>query len=77
MVNQWKVSGCEARAGGLRTIPLDPRLSEAHRREVESFRRGAALLAGPPEIVRIPYEDSFLPAYYFRAAADGAPCAWS
>ena len=54
-------------------VPLDPRLSEAHRREVESFRRGAALLAVPPEIVRIPYEDSFLPAYYFRAGPDGAP----
>jgi hypothetical protein len=51
--------------------PLDPRLAEAHRREVESFRRAAALLAAPPEIVRIPYEDSFLPGYYFRAAADG------
>ena len=63
------------RTAGLFTMgaPLAPRLSEAHRREVESFRRGAALLAVPPEIVRIPYEDSFLPAYYFRAAADGAP----
>jgi len=52
--------------------PVDPRLTEAHRREVESFRRGAALLALPPEIVAIPYEGSSLPAYYFRAAADGA-----
>jgi pimeloyl-ACP methyl ester carboxylesterase len=51
--------------------PLDPRLAEAHRREVESFRRGAALLALPPEIVRIPYEGSFLPGYFFRAFADG------
>ena len=40
---------------------------------MDSFRRGAALLAVPPEIVRIPYEDSFLPGYYFRAAADVAP----
>jgi hypothetical protein len=55
------------------SAPVHPRLAEAHRREVESFRRGAALLALPPEIVRIPYEDSFLPAYYFRGAADGAP----
>jgi pimeloyl-ACP methyl ester carboxylesterase len=54
-------------------VPLDPRLSKAHRREVESFRQGAALLAVPPEIVEIPYEDSFLPAYYFRAGPDGAP----
>jgi pimeloyl-ACP methyl ester carboxylesterase len=53
-------------------VPLDPSLTEAHRQEVESFRRGAALLAVPPEIVQIPYEGSFLPAYYFRAAADQA-----
>jgi alpha-beta hydrolase superfamily lysophospholipase len=39
---------------------------------VESFRRGAALLDVPPEIVQIPYEDSFLPAYFFRAATDDA-----
>jgi len=53
--------------------PLDPRLAEAHRQEVESFRRGAALLPVPPEIVQIPYEDTFLPGYFFRAAADQAP----
>jgi pimeloyl-ACP methyl ester carboxylesterase len=52
--------------------PLDPRLAEAHRREVESFRRGAALLPVPPEIVRILYEGSSLPGYFFRVAADGA-----
>jgi pimeloyl-ACP methyl ester carboxylesterase len=50
-------------------VPADPRLAEAHRREVDSFRRGAALLAVPPEIVQIRYEDSFLPGYFFRAAA--------
>jgi dienelactone hydrolase len=54
-------------------VPLDPRLVEAHRREVDSFRRGAALLAVPPEVVRIPYEGSFLPGYYFRADAAAAP----
>jgi pimeloyl-ACP methyl ester carboxylesterase len=53
--------------------PADPRLAAAHRREVDSFRRGAQLLALPPEIVQIPYQDSALPGYYFRAAADGTP----
>ena len=52
--------------------PLDPRLSEDHRQEVENFRRGAALLPVPPEIVQIPYEDSSLPAYFFRAAGRAA-----
>jgi pimeloyl-ACP methyl ester carboxylesterase len=53
--------------------PVDPRLTEAHRREVESFRRGAALLDVPPEIIQIPYEDTSLPGYFFRTAADTTP----
>jgi pimeloyl-ACP methyl ester carboxylesterase len=53
--------------------PVDPRLSESHRREVESFRRGAALLEIPPEIVEIPYEGASLPGYFFRASADDSP----
>jgi hypothetical protein len=56
-------------------VPDDPRLAQAHRREVDYFRRGAALLAVPPEIVQIPYEEHFLPGYFFRtdADADAAP----
>lgn len=50
--------------------PLDPRLVEAHRLEVESFRSGSKLLDLPPQIVDIPYEGSTLPGYYFRAAKD-------
>src|ERR1700744_417105 len=53
-------------------MPGDPRLKQAHRQEVEAFRRGAALLEIPPEIVQIPYGDSFLPGYFFRAAAGPA-----
>ena len=52
--------------------PVPPRLVESHRREVESFRRGAALLDLPPEIIEIPYEGGTLPGYFFRAADDGA-----
>jgi dienelactone hydrolase len=55
------------------SAPLGPRPTEAHRREVDSFRRGAALLPVPPEIVQIPYEDTVLPAYFYRAAADDTP----
>lgn len=53
--------------------PVDPRLVEAHRLEVDSFRRGAALLDPPPRIVSIPYEGSSLPGYHFRAANDAEP----
>jgi pimeloyl-ACP methyl ester carboxylesterase len=53
--------------------PAGPRLVEPHRREVESFRRGAALLDVPPQIVEIPYEGTSLPGYFFRPSADGTP----
>ena len=51
--------------------PLDARLVEAHRREVENFRAGAELLELPPLIVDIPYDDSMLPGYFFPAGNDG------
>jgi pimeloyl-ACP methyl ester carboxylesterase len=50
--------------------PVDSRLVEAHRLEVESFRRGAALLGLPPEIIAIPYEDRTLPGYLFRPGGE-------
>ena len=55
--------------------PLDVRLVESHRREVESFRLGAALLGKPPEIVDIPYQDRTLPGYFFRPATPAPPAA--
>jgi pimeloyl-ACP methyl ester carboxylesterase len=53
--------------------PVDSRLIDAHRREVESFRAGAALLDTPPEIVAIPCEGSTLPGYFFQANTDSTP----
>jgi pimeloyl-ACP methyl ester carboxylesterase len=57
----------------LMAAPIDERLRTAHQREVESFRRGAALLDDPPQVVEIPYEDSSVPAYFFAASKDGQP----
>jgi alpha-beta hydrolase superfamily lysophospholipase len=55
--------------------PLDQRLVETNRRHSDVFRRGAGLLATPPEIVAIPYESTTLPGYFFPslAAHDPAP----
>jgi hypothetical protein len=39
----------------------------SYTRQTDAFRRGAALLGMPPEIVQIPYEDTTLPGYFFRA----------
>ena len=53
--------------------PIDARLVEAHRLEVDSFRQGAALLQAAPEIVEIAYEDGPLPGYLFRAGDANSP----
>jgi alpha-beta hydrolase superfamily lysophospholipase len=50
--------------------PVDPRLAEAHRLEVESFRRGTESF--DRQVVEIPYQDGLtLPGYVFRPADDG------
>lgn len=53
--------------------PTDPRLVAANARQTETFRRGAALMELPPEILEIPFEDTTLPGYFFRAADDDRP----
>jgi alpha-beta hydrolase superfamily lysophospholipase len=53
--------------------PLDPRLVESYARQTSAFRSGAALLAEPPEILQIPYENTTLPGYFFRAGPEPAP----
>ena len=60
------------RTAGVFTMgaPLDPRLVAAHSAEVAAFRRGAELLALPPEVIAIPYEDGTLSGYFFPAGAD-------
>jgi len=64
------------RTGGgmLLGTPLDPRLVQSNSRQTAAFRRGAALLDSPPEVLEIPYEGTTLPGYFFRAdaAADAA-----
>ena len=53
--------------------PVDDRFRQSAAAQTATFRKGAALLALPPEIVEIPYEGTTLPGYFFRAADDGAP----
>jgi hypothetical protein len=61
-------------AGGmLMGTPVGPRLVASYRRQTESFRRGAALLPMPPELVAIPYEGTTLPGYFLRATDDPSP----
>jgi alpha-beta hydrolase superfamily lysophospholipase len=60
--NYWRTAGVM-----LLGPPLDGRLATAKAREIEAFRRGAALMALPPEIIEIPSPDGDLPGYVFRA----------
>jgi len=51
--------------------PVSELLSWGHLREVDAFRRGAALLPTPPRLVQIPYDGTTLPGYFF--AVDDRP----
>jgi hypothetical protein len=58
----WRSSSYDRTAGVmLMGVPPDPRLAQAYARQTVAFRRGAALLADPPQIVAIPYQDTTLP----------------
>jgi alpha-beta hydrolase superfamily lysophospholipase len=70
----WRSSSYFRTAGVmLMGTPLDSRLVQSNVAQAEAFRRGAALLAVPPGIVQIPYQDTTLPGYFFRAAPDPEP----
>ena len=51
--------------------PLDARLRSANAAQTDAFRKGAELLAVPPEVVAIPFEGTTLPGYHFRSAGAG------
>lgn len=51
--------------------PGDPRKMDTYLKGIEVFRKGAALMPNSPEIIQIPYEDSFLPGYFCRGPQAG------
>ena len=46
--------------------PVDPRLVQAFDRQAEAFHKAAELFSPAFEPVRIPYEDTTLPGYFYR-----------
>jgi len=67
----WRASSYfRTAAAMLLGVPLDQRAVEANQRQTDAFRRGAALLPLPPQQLEIPYGDTTLPGYLFRASAD-------
>jgi predicted alpha/beta-fold hydrolase len=55
--------------------PVDPRLLTAFRKQSEVFAKAAAAADPPGEALEIPFENTTLPAYFFRAddAAEPGP----
>lgn len=51
--------------------PVDPRLLQAFRAQMAAFERGLALLPEPGRPLRIPYENTTLPAYFLPGAGSG------
>jgi hypothetical protein len=45
----------------------------AYLKAVEAFRKSIVLWDNKPEVITIPYEDSFLPGYLFKATKELAP----
>jgi Alpha/beta hydrolase family len=70
----WRAS-TYFRTAGLMLLqpPLDDRLKGSNQRQTDAFRRGAALMAQPPELLEIPYEGTTLPGYFFRVDDDARP----
>jgi len=52
---------------------LDPRAMETYAKSVDCFRQGLHLADFPCEEVRIPYEGTTLPGYFYPAGAAGTP----
>jgi dienelactone hydrolase len=55
----------------LHGTPADPRVNYAFNLSVEYFRSAAALFDYPVKPVEIPFEDTSLPGYFYRAPGDG------
>jgi hypothetical protein len=53
--------------------PVDPRLLTAFCRQSEVFGKAAAAAEPPGEALEIPFENTTLPAYFFRADDGGKP----
>ncbi len=51
--------------------PVDPRLLASNTAQSRAFQAGAALLDTPPEAVKIPYEGTVLPGYFFAVDTSG------
>lgn len=70
----WRASSYYRNAGlMMMQVPLDQRLVDSNQRQTDAFRSGAALMDHPPEILRIPFEGTTLPGYFFAVDDDPRP----
>ncbi|CCB86410.1 2,6-dihydropseudooxynicotine hydrolase [Parachlamydia acanthamoebae UV-7] len=52
--------------------PIDPRLVHAYQSHTETFSKAAELFSHPVEAVRIPFEGSSLPGYFYKVDSSDA-----
>jgi len=52
--------------------PIDPRVTAAFDKEMDSFGKAAALMDPPGRAVEIPFENTTLPGYFFTVDGSGA-----
>jgi pimeloyl-ACP methyl ester carboxylesterase len=57
----------------LMRAPVDPRLIEALQRQTRAFQKAAKLMATEVEAIRIPYENTTLPGYFFKVDNQSRP----
>jgi pimeloyl-ACP methyl ester carboxylesterase len=57
----------------LHANPDDPRHQQAFKRSVECFQAAAPVLAPPAQPVKIPYENTTLPGYFYRGGDPTVP----
>ncbi len=53
--------------------PVEDRLRHSIAKQTETFGKGAAMFASPPRVVKIPYEETTLPGYFFPASDSPGP----
>jgi alpha-beta hydrolase superfamily lysophospholipase len=51
--------------------PQDERKMQTYLKSVDSFRQGISLLERMPKVLKIPFENSYLPGFFYPAPGDG------
>ena len=71
--NAWLRASNYYRTAGIFVMGPNSQYRSSVAKQTDTFRRAAELFDLPPDVLQIPYENTRLPGYFFRASDDGAP----